>query len=314
MSSVVIVDSACDLPERVARSGAVEVLPLGLIMEGTSGRDVYNAAERLEMLRNGDLDIKRDVDTRPATREEIINFLATRILPRYDFAVVQTVARTRSPQYEMWQEVNTTFAASYRKYRKSDKNFTLRIMDSGTMFTGQGLMALNTLYLSQQGVPHRELLERSKTMAKHIQSYSAPVDLQYLRERARKKGDRAVSFMSALLGKALNISPVLYGGQNRTEAVARVKGHENAVTHIVHHALQAMDRGLQTPLISIAYSGPLEELQNFSAVRELREVAQARDVKVAVSVASLTNIINMGPGTFSLAVAPADPEFRLRID
>lgn len=313
MSSVVIVDSACDLPERVISSGAVEVLPLNVILEGKPVSDVFNAAERLRMLKEGELDIKRDVDTQPATREQIIKFLASRVLPRYDFAMVQTVARARSPQYEMWQEVNTTFAASYRKYRQTDKNFTLRIMDSGTMFTGQGLMALNTLYWSQQGVSYRELLEKSKSLTDHIQSYSAPVDLQYLRERARRKGDRTIGLLSAALGKALNISPVVFGGQNRTEAVGKVKGHANAVAQIAQHAMQAIERGLQTPLISIAYAGPLDDLKAYDSVTELREFAQAKGVKVATSIATLTSIINMGPGTFSLALAPADTEFRLRI-
>lgn len=314
VSSVVIVDSACDLPERVVHSGAVEVLPLTLILEGTPVRDVFNAAERLEMLRNGDLDIKRNVDTSPATREQIIQFLVSRVLPQHDFAVAQTVARARSNQYEMWQEVNTTFAASYRKYRKTDRNFTLRIMDSGTYFTGQGLMALNTIYQSQQGLSHRELLENSKRLANHIHSYSAPVDLKYLRERARKRGDRTISLLNATLGKALNISPVVFGGQNRTEAVGKVKGHENAVARIAQHAMQAIERGLQTPLISIAYAGPLEDLRPYSAVTELREFAQAHGVKVALSVATITSIIHMGPGTFSLALAPADADFRLRIE
>lgn len=313
MSSVVIVDSACDLPERVVSSGAVEVLPLNVILEGKSVRDVFNAAERLRMLKEGELDIKRDVDTRPATREQILKFLATRVLPKYDLGMVQTVARARSPQYEMWQEVNTTFAASYRKYRNSEKNFTLRIMDSGTMFTGQGLMALNTLYLSQQGLPYRAVLEKSKALSEHIQSYSAPVDLHYLRERARKKGDRTIGLLSATLGKALNISPIVFGGQNRTEAVGKVKGHDKAVGKIVDHAMQAIERGLQTPLISIAYAGPLEELKAYDSLTELREYAQSQGIKIATSIATLTSIINMGPGTFSLALAPTDTDFRLRI-
>lgn len=314
MSSVVIVDSACDLPEQAVSSRAIEVLPLNVILEGQPVRDVFNAAERLEMLRNGDLDIKRNVDTSAATREQIIHFLANRVLPRHDFAIAQTVARARSPQYEMWQEVNTTFAASYRKYRTTDKNFTLRIMDSGTYFTGQGLMALNTIYQSQKGLSHRELLENSKRLSNHIQSYSAPADVKYLRERARKRGDRSISLLNATLGKALNISPVVFGGQNRTESVGQVKGHENAVARIAEHAIQAIERGVETPLITIAYAGPLEDLKSYSAVTELRELAQAHGVKVAVSVATLTAIINMGPRTFSLALAPADADFRLRIE
>lgn len=313
MSSVIVVDSACDLPERIINSRSVEVLPLNIMLGSEQVKEVFTANDRLDMFESGAVDMKKEVDTSAATRDQIVDFLVTRILPHYDFAIVQTVARSRSPQYEMWQEVNTSFAAHYREYRKSENNFTLRIMDSGTMFTGQGLMALNTIHLGQQGVSRRELLERSKGLAAHIQSYSAPVDLQYLRERARRKGDRTIGLFSAAVGKALNISPVLFGGQNKTEAVGKVKGHKNAVHQIARHAMRAIDRGLQTPLISIAYAGHLDELQQYDSVSELKAYAKARDVKVVTSVASLTSTINMGPGTFSLGVAPKDPNFRLTV-
>jgi len=83
------------------------------------------------------------------TEDQIIEFLTKKVLPNYDFAMVQTVARSRSPQSDMWYEVNMSYSAHYRKYRTSKNTFTLRTTDSGTMFTGQGLMALNAIYLAK---------------------------------------------------------------------------------------------------------------------------------------------------------------------
>lgn len=314
MSSVIIVDSACDLPERIINSRSVEVLPLNIKLGNQSVKEKFSADERLRMFDTGAVDMKKEVDTSAATRDQIVDFLVKKILPNYDFAIVQTVASFRSPQYEMWQEVNSSFAAHYREYRKSENTFTLRIMDSGTVFTGQGLMALNTIHLGQQGVSRRELLESSKQFADYIQSYAAPVDLKYLRERARRKGDRTIGLFSATLGKALNISPIVYGGQNSTSAVGKVKGHKNAVAKICEHAMRCIDRGLQTPLISIAYAGHLEALKQYESVEELKNYAAKRNVKVVTSVSSLTSTINLGPGTFGLAVAPKDTTFKLKIE
>lgn len=313
MSSVIIVDSACDLPERIVNSKSVQVLPLNLLLGDRQVVDIHSAEQRLEMIKDGTLDIKNDVNTAPATREQIIDFLVSKILPNYDFAIVQTVTRARSPQYEMWQEVNSSFAASYRRYRNNDKNFTLRIMNSAGMFSGQGLMALNTIYLGQQGVSRRELLENSKSMADYIQSYAAPMDLHYLRERARRKGDRSISFLSAHLGKAMNICPIIYGGQDITENMGTVEGHENAVNQIAMHAMRSIEKGLRSPLITIAYAGPLEDLERYSALDDLKGMAKEYGVRIATSVHMVTPIINLGPGAFSLAVAPSDPTFKLRI-
>lgn len=42
-----------------------------------------------------------------------------------------------------------------------------------------------------------------------------PRDLHYIRERARRRGDTSVSALAAFLGKALNITPVIFGRPRR---------------------------------------------------------------------------------------------------
>lgn len=107
---------------------------------------------------------------------------------------------------------------------------------------------------------------------------------------------------------------MINGGQGTTQQVGKFKGHENAVNAIVNHAMECIVRGLQTPIISIAYSGPLVEFSRYPIVEELKDMAAEHNVKIATSVSSTTAIINMGPGTSSLAVAPQDPNFRLKIE
>lgn len=311
MSNVVIVDSACDLPESILRSKFVSVLPLNVNIGSRRQRDAFSAAERLQLLRTGAISIKQNDYSAPATREQIIDYLTKQIVPNYDFAMVQTVARSRSPQFEMWYEVNLSYSAHYRQYRKNDTTFTLRTTDSGTMFTGQGLMALNALHLIQRRTNHRDLINQCKEFTRHIQSYSAPADLHYMRERTRQKGDRSISWLSANLGKALNISPIVYGGQNTTESVAKVKGHTNAINRIVEHAIESIEMGLQTPFVSVAYAGDLNDLNDLEKFTQLKQVAKKKNVRVATSVATLSTMINLGPGNFSLAVAPNDPTFKI---
>ena len=55
-----------------------------------------------------------------------------------------------------------------------------------------------------------------------------PRDLYYIRNRARKKGDRSVSLLSAALGTALDIKPVLHAYRGETGPVAKIKGFEAA--------------------------------------------------------------------------------------
>ncbi len=311
MSNVVIVDSACDLPDQILKSKSVAVLPLNVKFSDRECRDNFTAEERLKLINDGVVNINQDDQSAPATRDQIIEFLTKKVLPNYDFAMVQTVARSRSPQFDMWYEVNMSYSAHYRKYRTSKNTFTLRTTDSGTMFTGQGLMALNAIYLAKNNVAHRKLIDESKQFTHHIQSYSAPADLHYLRERGRQKGDRSISWLSANLGKALNISPIIYGGQNTTESVGKAKGQTNAINKIVDHAMACIDAGVKTPFISIAYAGPLKDLDDIDQLKRLRKKAKEHNVRLATSVSTLSTIINLGPGNFSLAVAPNDANFKI---
>lgn len=313
MSTAIIVDSACDLPEHLLKSRAIQVIPLNLCMNGRKVSDRFTPAQRLRFMEDGTISLKNEDYSAPSTKEQMIDFLKEKILPSFDFAMVQTVAKARSPQFQLWHEVNMAFQSRYREYRRSDQTFILRTADTGTMFTGQGLMALNTIHLAKQKLARRTLLEQSRDFARHIQSYSAPADLLYIRQRGYQKGERSVSYMSALMGKTMSITPILYGGQNQTAAVGKLKGQTNAINRIIEHAINAIHAGLKSPHISIAYGGPLHELDKFERMAELKEVANEHGVEVSTSVATLSTVINMGPKNFSLAVAPNDPDYRLSV-
>jgi hypothetical protein len=56
MSTVIIVDSACELPERIANSGSIKILPLSLMLDSQSVRDDFSGEQTLQFIgMNNDL-------------------------------------------------------------------------------------------------------------------------------------------------------------------------------------------------------------------------------------------------------------------
>ncbi|MCW8196405.1 hypothetical protein F6455_16545 [Proteobacteria bacterium 005FR1] len=307
MSTVIIVDSACELPELLANSSSIRTLPINILLGEQPIRDELSGAQTLEYIREGRLNPKLVSSSDAASPDQIAKFLKREIIPRYNYAVVQTVSSKRSDQYEHWQTVIRKL--SQLRQESGKDTFGMTVIDTGTAFSGQALVALETVRLARGRLSRRELIQRVKDFIPFLQAYTAPADLGYLRRRAVQRGDNTVSLLNTLVGKALRISPVVFGMNNDLGLSARVKGHENATKRIIEHAMEAIHRGLHSPLITVSYAGPLDELEEQPRFYELQQLAKAKGCKLFTSTARLSSAINLGPRNFGLALAPKDPAF-----
>lgn len=313
MSTVIITDSACELPASVENSKSVKLLPINMIMGDDTFEDTLVANDVLGMLERGEITEKKYCTSEAATKEQIIEFLKSEIIPHYDYAIVQTVSSQYSNQCELWQEVKSSFGPNIRNYRQSDRPaFSLTIIDSGTAYCGQGLFALEAIRLARKAKTKREFIAQMREFTGYVQSYSAPPDVQFLRQRAIQRGDNTVNFINGLIGKWLKISPVIFGMRGEMGLSSQARGHDNAINIILQHAIDAIRKGLKSPFINISYGGPLSDLDKLALFGELKDVALQYDVKVFTSVARLPSLINLGAKTFSLSLASNDPEFLIK--
>ena len=153
-----------------------------------------------------------------------------------------------------------------------------------------------------------QIRERLSELSAHTYAYALPRDLRYLRARARKKGDRSVGLLSATLGTALDIKPILQCFQGETKPVAKTRGFEQGATMLFRHAAAAVERGLLTPVVCVSYGGELAELQALPGYNELTETCAAAEVALYQSVMSITGMVNVGTGAVTLGYAAAADE------
>ncbi|MET0807478.1 MAG: DegV family protein, partial [Pseudoxanthomonas sp.] len=230
----------------------------------------------------------------------------------YDHVYCMTITKTRSPIHENSMQASFAILNDYKPVRQAaghNSPFALRVIDTQTLFAAQGITAVEAVRMRAAGENVQHIRTKLEYLAANSHGYMIPRDLYYLRARARTKGDRSVSFMSAALGSALDIKPVLHGHAGKTEPVAKLKGFDNAVEQMFKFAGNRVISGLLTPTLCMSYGGELGELRALPGYNRLREICASNNVEVFESVMSLTGMVNVGKGAVVVGFAAEPHKF-----
>lgn len=312
MSVVVITDSACDLPTDFINKNPIKLLPLNISLNGKKFDDDLNEVARLKIYKSGAIDKEQEAGSIPSTSEQVYDYYMKKIVPNYDFAIGVTVSKERSPNYENWVNAAGLIQRDYHNHRiKSGRtgSFGIRIINSGTMFSGQGILAAHTLKLIRDGVGKNRIRREVEEFKSKIRALAVPKDVAYIRNRARQKGDRSISLIASMIGKTLDISPILRGYGDVTEPVAKIRGRSTAIGMLFQYAIDRLKEGVLTPYIIVSIAGDPSELVEYSKFTELKQLAKEKRVDLMTTVMNLSGGINMGPGTISIALASENETF-----
>lgn len=296
--TTLVVDSACDLPKSFIEKSNIRLLPATIIYDDQSLQDYRDPIKTIEIYQSGLIEKNHSSETAPTTIKQISNILDTIIARGETNILLQTVNRTRSPTYE-----NATQALSQIMAKHADKKLNIRIQDSRTVFTGQGVLAAHTVALIQKGVAGNKLRRIIDLLSSKVHAYQVPKDIYYLRERGRQKGDNSVSWLGAVLGRTLGICPIVLALDDQTFPVAKICGFTKAAELLFTHAIKKVSDGLLSPFIGVSYAGNPNDLYTIAGFYELTDAARARGYQLIVTPMSLSGGVNLGPGTLSVAFA-----------
>jgi DegV family protein with EDD domain len=296
--TTLIVDSACDLPKSLIEKSNIRILPATIIYDQQSVQDFRDPEQTIGIYESGILEKGHESETAPTSVKEIIRILETAISSGENDLVIQTVNRVRSPTYE-----NAVEAVSSIEKKHKNQDINIRVQDSRTIFTGQGVLAAHTVALINKGVSGTKLRRTIDLLSSKVHAYQVPKDVYYLRERGRKKGDNSVSWLGAVLGRALGVCPIVLALDDQTYPVTKIKGFEKAAETLFSHTVEKVKEGLLSPFVGISYAGKPKDLYTIPGFNELKEAAKARRYQLIISPMSLSGGVNLGPGTLSVAFA-----------
>jgi len=308
-----VVDSACDLPGDYLRNHDITILPITVRIGDEIREDQRDERVTLDFLHSHVAERGAEAETMPFTVDQITELFLRKLVIDYDYVFCMTITRTRSPIYDNALQASYAILNDYRPMRSAaghDTPFALRVVDTQTLFAAQGITAVEAVRLIAAGEGAPKIRARLENLAMHTYGYMIPRDLFYLRARARTKGDRSVGLVSAALGSALDIKPVLRGYRGATEPIGKIKGFENAVQRLLAHTGDRVRRGLMTPTVCLSYGGELDEMRALPGYDDLRVTCQSYNVEMFESVMSLTGMVNVGKGALVVGFASEPHSFQ----
>ena len=290
-----VVDSGCDLPDEFLRKFSIPVLPHSVSVGKDQFGDQRNPAQMAHFYSLNLVDRSRPVMSGPAEEDVIEQILTKQLAKGHKEIVIQTINAANSPTY-------ANAAAVAGKLARNDVQ--IHTVDSHTLFSGQGLLALYTLSLIQRGLTGAQLKSRTEEFGRKITGYAAIKDVYYLRERARLKNEKSVSWLKAFVAKSLNLHPIVAMTYQGSAVADTVKEYDNCNRRLFELAMEKIrSDDLLMPAVMVSIAGPLKDLEKVPGFRELETLAAEHKVKVYRSVMSLSGGINLGPGVVALAFA-----------
>ncbi|MFT3755442.1 MAG: DegV family protein [Pseudoxanthomonas sp.] len=305
----IVVDSCCDLPQEYFEKHDIVILPITARIGEAVLADHRDEEATLAFLQQHVATRGHEAETTPFSVAQIRDLFLSKLVIDYDHVFCLTISKHRSQIHEHALQASFAILNDYKPVRQAAGHtspFALRVIDTLNLFAGQGITAVEAVRLRDEGANVAQIRARLEYLAERTYGYMIPRDLYYLRARARSKGDRSVGLLSAALGSALDIKPVLRAFNGITEPVAKLKGFEPSAQKLFEFTARKVREGLLTPTVVLGYGGELSELRALPGYTQLREVCEQHKVEVFESVTSLTSMINVGKGGLGIGFA-AEP-------
>lgn len=304
-----VVDSACDLPLAFLERHNVEVMPISLRFGDDRYVDRRDPGATIRFYQELIPEHGLHAESEPFSVDEIRDLFLDRLVTRFDRVLVVAIASSRSEIFNNATKASFAILSGYRQRRQEagvDGKFMLRVLDSGQLFTGEGVLVWELLrWLSTHPEPQFDALQRhAEEFKRNVYAYAVPQDLFYLRARARQRGDRSVGWLQFQMGSMLDIKPIVEAHRGDTHPIAKVRHFHLAVEEVMQRAIERIEsRRLLAPVIVMSYAGEPGEMHKFPAYRRLKASATEAGVTLVESPMSTTAGIYLGPGAFALGYA-----------
>jgi len=302
----IVVDSACDLPAEFIESNNIIILPITVRIEQAVLTDQRDEQAILQFVHAHVAERGHEAETIPFSVDQIRDLFLQQLVIDYDYVFCLTISKLRSQIYDNAMQASFSILNEYKPRRQAAGHhspFALRVIDTLSVFAGQGITAVEAVRMRQAGQGVAQMRSRLEELAANTYFYMIPRDLYYLRARARNKGDRSVGLLGVALGSALDIKPVLRAYRGVSEPVAKLRGFEPSAQKLFEFTGSKVREGLLTPVVTLDYGGELDELRALPGYAALRQTCAEHGVSVYESVMSLTGMINVGKGALGIGFA-----------
>ena len=308
----IVADSACDIPNDFIDRERITILPVTIQIGQAVLADVRNQDATMNFLSGETAARAFEAESTPYTVQQVHDLFINKLVHDYDYVFCITTTRTRSGIHDNAMQASYTILNDYKPVREASGNhtpFSLRVIDSQNVFAAVAVPVIEAARMRAAGDPPPKIRAHLEHIANNTHGYMVPPDLHYLRNRIKKRGDKSVSFLSAALGTALDIKPVLHCNKGETAPVAKVKGLDAAREKLFEFAAKRVRAGLMTPTMCVSYGGDMAELANMPGYERLREACAEHNVALYETFMGLSGMVNVGKAALVVGFAAEPHKF-----
>lgn len=304
--TAIVLDASCDLPPEFYEQPGVIVLPINVRIGSREYTDNHSPQAISRFLAD-DLGARgAHAETRPYSADEIRALFLERLALDYDSVYCLTITAKRSAIHDNAMRASVEVLRDSREVRQAagiTRPYMLRVVDTKNLFSGQGIPALALADMIERGLRPAEIMPQLFRVIESTWGYFVPDDLHFLRTRAKKRGDRSVGLLSAVLGSTLDIKPVVRAHMGNTEPVAKSRGREETLRKLFRFVGDRIHAGLLIPHVNVSYGGDLAELQGLPGYHELADLCEAKQIALHASMMSITGCVTVGSRGVAIAFA-----------
>jgi DegV family protein with EDD domain len=284
-----VVDSTCAMPERLFEKYQIPVLPLQVIIDNKSYRDIYEiqADQLYEAIRRGAVPKTSQINI--AETEELFRS----ICEAGDDLIFLAFSSGMSGTYQVAQMV-------VRELRDEFPKTKLAVVDSEGGGASSGLIALQTARWIAEGRRYEDILSSMKELVSQVQHLFTVDSLTWL-----AKGGR-LSRPVGHIGDILHIKPILNIVGKTMNVMRIVRGKKAAIRAVVHSFCEKA-KDFPSQLVGIQHADDLATATTVEAmVCEARPEAKTVILPLCSVMASHIGIGGVGLFFFEKPVAGYD--------
>jgi len=309
---LLIVDTGCDLPSAFLSKYKIKSLSGLIKMKSPDGDITEYEDTRSEnftclLYQQKSFDTSNDIQT-DIPEVSVIASRLEQMTKGFDQAIIQVISRTTSPAFERINQAVSTL--------KNDCK--VKVLDSKTAFSGQGLLAAYTqaqmlsaekAKISLDVSQLRRIVER---FSGQIYTHVVPSSVSHLYQRARgKRVESSLTWSRATIAKMLDVYPIIQFRLDLQDSVDKARKNHNAIEKMAKNLMlriEANELIFNYIVISIA-SAETNDLDKFDSIIKLENLCIENKIKVIKSRMSNAGTINLGPGTIAISYAAKKHEF-----
>jgi len=307
MNYTLVLDSSAALPEFLLEKRPIKILPMTVRIDDDEFPDIVDEVKLISLYESGKISTNANIDAISPSQDLISDFILQQVVPEYDFAICQTLAKTVSPIYDNLSGAANQISGKAREARESmgiEQPFRMTYMSTGTTVAGQGLLGVYADIMLSKGMDYSQYktqIEKFKQVAK---GYLVVKDMVYARHRAKMRGVKTVALPVAVIGKLVGLSPIALNHNETLNVVAMPTSYEKSANKLFKYAIDRIEEGLYFNAINVTIAGNPTDLDAFPAFLALKKASEKAQIKLLVGVMSLAASINCGPGAIGLGIAP----------